>query len=468
MAPATRNYLIVTASYWGFTLTDGALRMLVLLYFFQLGYSPFTLAFLFLLYELAGIVANLGGGWLATRFGIPRMLMIGQLLQIAGLVMLSALDPAWSAVLAVAWVVAAQGIAGLAKDFTKTASKSAIKATSAEGADQLFKWVAWFTGSKNAMKGLGFFVGGLLLQVLGFRGALWLMAALIAAILVMGLLSLPRELGKAKASKSVKELFAKSRGVNLLAAARIFLFGARDVWFVVGLPVFLYVNGWSFVEVGGFLAAWTIAYGIVQAAAPRLVSRSADGLSREVPGARTWSLVLVAIPVALALALQLGQCAATRSRRGDGSGAVRPGVRRQLLAPLLSDPGLCRVGEGGRGRRVLLCGQCQRAPHGHAALGPPLSVGRDDRLSRRLRRDAGAVLAHHPPAAHPRRRASHGRSAGLACWCLAGQRMPQQRVQDDRQPEHGRQHPERPLREFAPEGQVLAIVHVECSQHQDI
>ncbi|NJO22157.1 MAG: organoarsenical effux MFS transporter ArsJ [Sphingomonadales bacterium] len=307
MTPAVRNYLIVTASYWGFTLTDGALRMLVLLYFFQLGYSPFTLAFLFLLYELAGIIANLAGGWLATRFGIPRMLMIGQLLQITGLVMLSALDPAWSAVLAVAWVVGAQGIAGLAKDFTKTASKSAIKATSADGAGQLFNWVAWFTGSKNAMKGLGFFVGGLLLQVLGFRSALWLMAALIGVILLMGLLSLPRELGKAKASKSVKELFAKSRAINLLAAARIFLFGARDVWFVVGLPVFLYANGWSFLQVGGFLAAWTIAYGIVQAAAPRVVSRSADGLSLEVPAARLWALLLVAIPVALAVALQFTQ-----------------------------------------------------------------------------------------------------------------------------------------------------------------
>jgi predicted MFS family arabinose efflux permease len=303
MAPSARNYLIVTASYWGFTLTDGALRMLVLLYFFKLGYSPFTLAFLFLLYELAGIVANLAGGWLATQYGIPRMLMLGQLLQIGGLVMLSALDPTWPAAVAVAWVVAAQGVAGLAKDFTKTASKSAIKATSAEGSGQLFRWVAWFTGSKNATKGLGFFAGGLLLQILGFQGALWLMAALIAAILLIGLLSLPRELGKAKASKSVKELFAKSRPVNLLAAARVFLFGARDVWFVVGLPVFLYVNGWTFLEVGAFLAAWTIVYGIVQAATPRLVTRSPDGLSREVPGARLWALALATIPIALALAL---------------------------------------------------------------------------------------------------------------------------------------------------------------------
>jgi predicted MFS family arabinose efflux permease len=299
-----KNYLIVTASYWGFTLVDGALRMLVLLHFFQLGYTPFTLAFLFLLYEAAGIAANLGGGWLASRFGIPRMLTVGQSLQIAGLIMLSMLDPGWTAAVSVAWVVAAQGIAGVAKDVTKTASKSAIKATSAEGSGQLFRWVAWFTGSKNAMKGIGFFVGGLLLEVAGFRPALWLMAGLLAVILVAGLVLLPRELGKAKSSKSMKELFGKSRGVNLLAAARIFMFGARDVWFVVGLPVFLYANGWRFLEVGGFLAAWTIAYGGIQAIAPALVSRSADGLSREIPAARLWAGLLAAVPIVLVFVMQ--------------------------------------------------------------------------------------------------------------------------------------------------------------------
>lgn len=302
MEHAARNYLIVTAAYWGFTLVDGALRMLVLLHFFKLGYSPFTLSFLFLLYEFAGIVANLAGGWLATRFGIPRMLMAGQALQIAGLAMLSGLEPAWTAAMSVLWVVIAQGISGLAKDFTKTASKSAIKATSEQGSGQLFKWVAWFTGSKNAMKGLGFFVGGLLLDVMGFKPALWLMAGLIGVVL-LGCLTLPRGLGKAKASKSIRELFAKSAGVNLLAAARIFMFGARDVWFVVGLPVFLYANGWRFAEVGAFLAAWTIGYGFVQAIAPSMVKRSDDGLSREIPAARLWAAVLVAVPVVLALLL---------------------------------------------------------------------------------------------------------------------------------------------------------------------
>src|ERR1022692_2127872 len=210
---AVRNYVIVTASYWGFTLTDGALRMLVLLHFYSLGYTPFMLAFLFLLYETAGIFANLGGGWLATRFGIPRMLMTGLTLQIVGLMLLSALDPTWSAGLSVTWVVAAQGIAGVAKDLTKTASKSAIKATSEGGSGQLFRWVAWFTGSKNAMKGVGFFAGGLLLETAGFYGALWLMAAGLAVVLAGVAVSLPRTLGRAKASKSFRELFAKSRAI---------------------------------------------------------------------------------------------------------------------------------------------------------------------------------------------------------------------------------------------------------------
>lgn len=301
-----RNYLIVTASYWGFTLTDGALRMLVLLHFYGLGYSPFTLAFLFLLYEAAGIVANLGGGWLAARFGIRRMLALGLSLQIVGLLFLSVLDPGWGAALSVAWVVAAQGIAGVAKDITKTASKSAIKITSVAGNTQLFRWVAWFTGSKNATKGFGFFLGGVLLDAAGFAPALWLMAVLLAVILLSCVAALPSGLGATGASKSVRELFGKSAGVNILAAARIFMFGARDVWFVVGLPVFLYSAGWDFWAVGGFLAVWTIAYGGIQAIAPSLVTRSADGLSREVPAARLWVIALTVIPALLVVALQAG------------------------------------------------------------------------------------------------------------------------------------------------------------------
>jgi MFS family permease len=296
-----RNYLIVTSAYWSFTLTDGALRMLVLMHFFRLGYSPFTLAFLFLLYEAAGVAANLVGGWLATRFGIARMLAVGLSTQILGFLLLSTISPDWTAALSVAWVVMAQGVCGIAKDLTKTASKSAIKATAGDASGQLFRWVAWFTGSKNAMKGVGFFLGGLLLDSLGFSASLWLMAGLLTMVLVAVLLSLPRMMGKAKASKSFRELFGKSRAINLLAGARVFLFGARDVWFVVGVPVFLYSQGWNFTMVGTFMAAWTIGYGLVQAFAPRLVRRSDNGLTTEVPAARAWSFVLALIPAALAM-----------------------------------------------------------------------------------------------------------------------------------------------------------------------
>ena len=310
MQSAVRHYAIVTAAYWGFTLTDGALRMLVLLHFYRLGYSSVTLAFLFLLYEAAGILANLIGGWLATRYGITRMLTVGLLTQITGFTVLSLLNPQWAPALSVAWVVVAQGICGVAKDLTKTAAKSAIKVTQAQakaqGASQLFKWVAWFTGSKNAMKGAGFFLGGLLLQTVGFRASLWIMAGLLAIVLLGVATSLPTMMGKAKASKSAKELFAKSAGINALAAARVVLFGARDVWFVVSLPVFLYSVGWSFTGVGSFLAAWTIGYGLVQALAPSIVRRSADGLSREVPAARLWSAALAVVAVGLAAAVGAG------------------------------------------------------------------------------------------------------------------------------------------------------------------
>ena len=265
------QYLTVTGTYWGFTLSDGALRVLVLFHFFKLGYSPFTLALLFLMYEVAGIIANLGGGWLATRFGIPRMLLLGIAMQILGLIFLSCLVPTFGPFLSVIWVVVAQGISGLAKDITKTASKSAIKVVKIDEGEGLFRWVAWFTGSKNAIKGIGFFLGGVMLTTIGFRGGLWLMAGLLGLLAVFVVFILPSKLGAGVSSRTIKELFSKSSAVNTIALARIFLFGARDTWFVVALPVFLYSNGWSFWEVGGFLALWTMLYGLVQGMAPAIM-----------------------------------------------------------------------------------------------------------------------------------------------------------------------------------------------------
>ena len=271
MRQSISQYLTVTGTYWGFTLSDGALRILVLFHFFKLGYSPFTLALLFLMYEVAGIIANLGGGWLATRFGIPRMLLLGIAMQILGLMFLSCLDPTFGPFFSVIWVVVAQGISGLAKDITKTASKSAIKVVTIDNGEGLFRWVAWFTGSKNAMKGVGFFLGGVMLTTIGFRGGLWLMAALLGFLAVLVVFTLPPKLGAGVSSRTIKEFLSKSSAVNTIALARIFLFGARDTWFVVAIPVFLYANGLSFWEVGGFLALWTMLYGLVQGMAPAIM-----------------------------------------------------------------------------------------------------------------------------------------------------------------------------------------------------
>jgi len=267
---AIRNYALVTAAYWAFTLTDGALRMLVLLHFYRLGYGAVELAFLFVFYEFFGIVTNLVGGWVAARLGLRVTLLGGLALQVLALVMLAFLDPTWGRLSSVAFVMSAQALSGIAKDLTKMSAKSAIKVLVPEGEESaLFKWVAILTGSKNALKGVGFFLGSVLLDGLGFRGSLYAMAIGIFATFVGCAATLPRELGKAKRKSPFNEIFSKNRAINVLSAARFFLFGARDVWFVVGVPVFLATRfAWGFMEVGGFLAAWVIGYGIVQSFAP--------------------------------------------------------------------------------------------------------------------------------------------------------------------------------------------------------
>lgn len=305
-----RSYALVTGSYWGFTLTDGALRMLVLLHFHTLGYSAVQLAFLFLLYEFCGIVTNLFGGWIGSRIGLKITLFAGLALQIVALVMLSFVQPGWAMALSVAYVMVAQALSGVAKDLTKMSSKSAVKllvapdgSSASDSERQLFKWVAILTGSKNALKGAGFFLGGLLLATLGFAESLWAMSGGLFLILLGGLLGLRQDLGKSRAKVKFKQLFSKSREINLLSAARFFLFGARDIWFVVGLPVFLKdVLGWSFTAVGGFLAAWVIGYGGMQALAPRFVRKAgAEAGSR---ATMIWGILLIAITAALAAAVQ--------------------------------------------------------------------------------------------------------------------------------------------------------------------
>lgn len=299
---SVRQYLIVTGNYWTFTLTDGALRMLVVLHFHQLGYSPLQIASLFLFYELFGVITNLVGGWLGARLGLNRTMNIGLGLQVVALLMLL-VPTTW---LTVPWVMAAQALSGIAKDLNKMSAKSSIKLlVPSDAQGTLYTWVALLTGSKNALKGVGFFLGGLLLMWLGFTGSVAAMAGVLTLVWLLSLVLLRQDLGKAKSKPKFRDIFSKSEAINILSAARLFLFGARDVWFVVALPVFLSQTlGWNHSQTGGFLALWVIGYGAVQAVAPHLTGKSRG----EVHGGTAavgWAAALTFVPALIALALML-------------------------------------------------------------------------------------------------------------------------------------------------------------------
>ena len=311
-APGFAAYLAVTAAYWAFMLTDGALRMLVLLHFHTLGFSPVQLAYLFVLYEIAGVVTNLSAGWIAARFGLTSTLYAGLGLQVIALVALTQLDPAWGMGASVAFVMLVQGLSGVAKDLAKMSSKSAVKLLAPAGAGGLFRWVALLTGSKNAVKGAGFLLGAAMLALLGFVPSVLAMAVVLAVILVAVALRMPSGLPRGRKDAKFSEVFSKNRNINWLSCARTFLFGARDVWFVVGIPIYFYSvlsdgseagNRAAFFTIGTFMAFWTILYGVVQGSAPRLLnasSRSGDALLVQ---ARRWAALLVLPPAALALAV---------------------------------------------------------------------------------------------------------------------------------------------------------------------
>ena len=299
MSAAIRQYLVITGNYWAFTLTDGALRMLVVLHFHQLGYSPLEIALLFIFYEFFGVVTNLVGGYLGARMGLNRTMNIGLFLQIAALAMLAV--PA--TMLTVPWVMAAQALSGIAKDLNKMSAKSGIKLlVPDEQQGTLYKWVAILTGSKNTLKGVGFFLGGVLLMAAGFKGAVIIMVVALGLVWLASLFLLGQDLGKSKAKPKFSEILSKSRAINVLSAARMFLFGARDVWFVVALPVYLHtVFGWDFWKVGGFMASWIIGYGFIQTLAPRITGNM-EGKQPAV----LWAAALALIPAAIAVGLMMG------------------------------------------------------------------------------------------------------------------------------------------------------------------
>lgn len=300
------SFFLITFSYWFFMLTDGALRMLVLLHFHTLGFSPLQLAYLFLLYEFFGMVTNLTAGWIAKKIGLNITLYSGLFLQILSLLLLTQIDKNWSITLSVIFVMATQGLSGIAKDLTKMSSKSSVKLLAPDNNSKLFQWVSFMTGSKNAVKGFGFLLGSLLLTFIGFKSSLFFMAAFLSITLILVLILLKDKLSKAKKDIKFSEVFSKNKNINYLSLGRVFLFGARDTWLVVGLPIFLYSilsdgstesNHKAFFVIGTFMAGWTVFYGFVQSITPKLVSNK-NSTRKQI---EFWASALAVIPLFLIL-----------------------------------------------------------------------------------------------------------------------------------------------------------------------
>jgi hypothetical protein len=248
------------------------------------------------------------GGWVASRTGLRFTLVLGLVLQVVALGLLALLNRDWSMAASVAYVMSCQALSGIAKDLTKMSAKSAVKVLVPSGDESgLFKWVAVLTGSKNALKGAGVFVGGFLLSALGFRGALMAMASGVFVVLIGVLSSLPASIGQAKKKAAFSGILSNSSGINRLSAARLALFAARDVWFVVSVPIFLAsVLGWSFTQVGAFMALWVVAYGGVQSLSPILLSQVASGRAPGPALASALGLGLAGVTALIPIGLELG------------------------------------------------------------------------------------------------------------------------------------------------------------------
>ncbi|MFP4275054.1 MAG: organoarsenical effux MFS transporter ArsJ [Paracoccaceae bacterium] len=409
-------YIAVTAAYWAFMLTDGALRMLVLLHFHTLGFTPVQLAYLFVLYEIAGMVTNLAAGWIAARFGLTSTLYAGLGLQVVALLALAQLDPGWAIGASVAFVMVVQGASGVAKDLAKMSSKSAVKLLAPSETGGLFRWVALLTGSKNAVKGLGFLLGAGLLATLGFVWAVLAMAAVLAVILVAVLIAMPPGLPKGRRGAKFSEVFSKSTNVNRLSAARVFLFGARDVWFVVGIPIYFYAvlsdgspegNRAAFFLIGSFMALWIILYGAIQATAPRLLRARTRPESALIGAARLWAWALAAVPAGLTAAAWI-------------AGGPQPWLTVVLVAGLLAFGGVFAVNSALHSYLILAFTRAERvtmdvgfyymANAGGRLLGTllsgltyqlgglPLMLGTATALVAASALAAGRLEPHHPQA----------------------------------------------------------------------
>lgn len=288
-----------------FTITDGAIRIIVLLYANQIGLSPLDIAVLFTLYELMGVVTNLFGGVFASRFGLKASMFLSLFLQLLGLVLVVLVEPIFGDLEHLAmklpsnltclastrtvieegnmgkraevivYITFCQALSGVAKDFMKISCKTIPKLVTKKDADEessLFKLYSIVTGLKNSFKGFGFIFGALLTNFLGFEIAVYVLVGIVVVIVPAVVWGIDKDAGKAREFPGFNlKIFKKPWNINVLSLARFFLFGSRDVWFEVAAPLFFRnIIGWTEFEVGLFIGGYVIVYGYFQTATAKI------------------------------------------------------------------------------------------------------------------------------------------------------------------------------------------------------
>jgi len=221
-----RAITIVALGYWSAALTNGALRVIVPIYFASVGVSISKIAFLFFLFKFAEIFAPMGIGVMLNRLGYKRTF-------IAGLVVHSVIS---SFYMVPSFVLLY--IERFVRGLLYMADMSAVYVKHFSLKEKQRFLINMILGLKEASKGIGMIGGGLLIAVLPIENTLLIFSAFTAVSAFVALWYLP-DLKEQVKLPVLKIWGAVDKKIKTLGLWFGLLNGGLDAWGVVVLPVYL-------------------------------------------------------------------------------------------------------------------------------------------------------------------------------------------------------------------------------------
>ena len=221
-----RAITIVALGYWSAALTNGALRVIVPIYFASVGVSISKIAFLFFLFKFAEIFAPMGIGVMLNRLGYKRTF-------IAGLVVHSVIS---SFYMVPSFVLLY--IERFVRGLLYMADMSAVYVKHFSLKEKQRFLINMILGLKEASKGIGMIGGGLLIAVLPIENTLLIFSAFTAVSAFVALWYLP-DLKEQVKLPVLKIWGAVDKKIKTLGLGFGLLNGGLDAWGVVVLPVYL-------------------------------------------------------------------------------------------------------------------------------------------------------------------------------------------------------------------------------------